>query len=85
MPEVIRTSINISPDTLIKIKAIAVRKGTTQNNIINEFIDKGIKSIEKEKNSIISDEDSFIDMIGMVKAKEPTNAVELKKKAQKGE
>jgi len=52
MGEVIRTSIKIPTDTLIKIKTIAVRKGTSQNNIINDFIDNGLEKIEKKQGKI---------------------------------
>jgi len=32
----------------VKIKELAVRKGTTQNNIINEFINNGLKATENK-------------------------------------
>jgi len=47
MNEVKKTSIHIPIDTLIKIKSIAVKKGTTQNNVIIELINKGLKRNEK--------------------------------------
>lgn len=49
MIEVKKTSIHIPIDTLIKIKSIAVKKGTTQNNVINELINKGLEKNEKIK------------------------------------
>jgi len=52
MEEFIRTSIKIPSETLIKIKAIAVRNGTNQNNIINDFINKGLKNTEKKQGEI---------------------------------
>ena len=60
MGEFIRTSIKIPTETLIKIKTLAVRKGTSQNSIIADFIDQGLKNIEKKqgklKTRIINDE-----------------------------
>ena len=52
MREAIRTSINIPSDTLIKIKTIAVRKGTSQNDVINDFINKGLKNTEEKQGKI---------------------------------
>jgi len=47
--ELKRTTIQIPKNTLIKIKSMAVKKGKTQNNIINELITKGIENEEKIK------------------------------------
>jgi len=49
MNEIKTTTIRIPSDTLIKIKSMAVKKGTTQNNIINDLINKGLKNTEKGK------------------------------------
>jgi len=49
MMELKRTTIQIPKDTLIKIKSMAVKKGKTQNNIINELSTKGIEIEEKIK------------------------------------
>ena len=93
MGEFVRTSINIPSDTLIKIKAIAVRKKTSQNNIINDFINKGLKNTEKKqgkiKTQIINNELKIPapkgyeglkidDLVGKFNL-ENTNAVKLKK------
>ncbi|KZX17523.1 hypothetical protein MBCUT_01980 [Methanobrevibacter cuticularis] len=82
MIEIKQTSIQIPKDTLIKIKAIAVEKGTTQNKVIIDFINKGLENTEpknrKVKARIISDElpepktktktyKSLKDMAGIVK------------------
>ena len=48
MIDVKKTTITIPTDALVKIKELAVRRGTTQNNIINEFINNGLKATEKE-------------------------------------
>ena len=52
MSDFIRTSIKIPKDTLIKIKTIAVREGTSQNHIINDFINKGLEKTEKKQGKI---------------------------------
>jgi hypothetical protein len=49
MIEVKQTSIRLPKEMLIQIKALAVEKETTQNNIITEFIAKGLKATEKDK------------------------------------
>ena len=59
MNEVKKTTVHIPIDTLIKIKSIAVKKGTTQNNVINELINKGLENKSKTKKikaRIINDE-----------------------------
>jgi N-acetylglutamate synthase-like GNAT family acetyltransferase len=48
MMEVKQTSIRLPKEMLIQIKALAVEKETTQNNIITEFIAKGLKTAVKE-------------------------------------
>ena len=52
MVEVKQTSIRLPKEMLIQIKALAVEKETTQNNIITEFIAKGLKTAEKDKSKI---------------------------------
>ena len=52
MIDVKKTTISIPTDALVKIKELAVRKGTTQNNIINEFINNGLKATGKDKPKI---------------------------------
>lgn len=64
MLETKRTTIEISKDTLIKIKAIAVKQGTTQNTIINNLINKGLKATKKQekiKTKVINHEMPFYD------------------------
>ncbi|MDR3291105.1 MAG: hypothetical protein LBT10_03050 [Methanobrevibacter sp.] len=93
MNEVKRTTIQIPTDTLIKIKTMAVKKGKTQNTIINDLIIKGLENIEKGKGKIkarvINDElpkpktnskraKRLEDMAGIIKIDKPVNAVELK-------
>ncbi|MGL6298330.1 MAG: hypothetical protein ACRC1M_04095 [Methanobacteriaceae archaeon] len=83
MAEVIRTSVNIPTDVLIKVKAIAVKKGTSQNNIINEFIGKGIENIEKTTNK--EPKLKFKDLAGRYSAGKEFSAVEDIKKMRNGE
>ena len=86
MIETKRTTIEISTDTLIEIKAMAVKQGTTQNKIIIELINKGLKaSGNKEgkiKSRIINHEMlgydpekklDFKDSAGIVKVENPEN------------
>jgi len=87
------TTLRLPSETLIKIKALAVETGKSQNNIINELIDKGLKANEKNKGKIkarlINKElpeaknvtkkyDSLKDMAGIVKLNHETDSVELK-------
>ncbi|MDR2623856.1 MAG: ribbon-helix-helix domain-containing protein [Methanobrevibacter sp.] len=46
------TTVRLPSDTLIQIKAIAAEKGRSQNNIINDLIEKGLKTIGKNKGEI---------------------------------
>jgi len=96
MMDVKRTSIELPTNTLIKIKAMAVKKGTTQNKIINELINKGFKSTESETKEpkkkipeyLIANKNRKPDpekhekMAGFIKNVEPFNAVELIKEAR---
>jgi predicted DNA-binding protein len=54
MINVKRTTIEIPTNTLIKIKTLAVKEGKTQNNIINELINKGLE----KKNKTTADDKS---------------------------
>ena len=83
MMELKKTSVKIPIDNLIKIKEIAVRKGTTQNNIINEFINKGIENTEKMK--IKEPKIKFKDLAGKYSAGKPFDAVEDIKKMRNKE
>jgi len=88
MLKVKRTTIEIPQDTLIKIKSLAVKEGTTQNKIINKLIDKGLKTTEKNKKKakLINDElpklkgeaEDLEDLAGFVDLDHKTNAVDLK-------
>ncbi|MDR2544846.1 MAG: hypothetical protein LBD03_04780 [Methanobrevibacter sp.] len=83
----VETTIKIENSLLKSIKKIAIDKNTTQNHLMNEYLEKGLKNELKQNlgATLEKQNNEFRDMIGIVKAKEPTNAVELKKKGQKGE
>ncbi|MDR1819547.1 MAG: hypothetical protein LBR15_04775 [Methanobrevibacter sp.] len=83
----VKTTIKIENSLLKSIKKIAIDKNTTQNHLMNEYLEKGLKNELKQNlgATLEKQNNEFRDMIGIVKAKEPTNAVELKKKGQKGE
>ncbi|MDR3223581.1 MAG: hypothetical protein LBT66_07630 [Methanobrevibacter sp.] len=93
MNEIKRTSIQIPNDTLIKIKAMAVKKGKTQNTIINDLIIKGLentgKDEEKIKARIINNElpkpktnskraKRLEDMVGVIKVDKEIDPLQLK-------
>lgn len=73
-------------DIEIKDKEVFIPAALRDNLNIHENYDIEFKFIEE--GMIIKfhkKKDSFKDMIGIVKAKKPTNAIELKKKGQRGE
>jgi adenylate kinase family enzyme len=89
MIDIKRTSIEIPTDTLIKIKEMAVRKGTTQNKIINELIHKGMEKTAQKgkiKAKLINNDlpklegqaENIEDLAGFVDLEYETNAVNLK-------
>jgi hypothetical protein len=81
--DVKKTSIKIPTETLIKLKEIAVRKGTTQNNVINEFINQGIEKAERKKTQ--EPKVKFKDLAGKYSAGKPFDAVEDIKKMRNQE
>ena len=88
MTETARTTLNLDKNVLKNIKIIAVSKETTQTKIINDYLKEGI---QREQIKEISDNFKKVNpnelkkMVGVVKTKKPTNAVELKRKALLGE
>jgi hypothetical protein len=83
MIDVKKTSVIIPVDNLVKLKEIAVRKGTTQNSVINEFIIEGIESTEINK--IQEPKVKFKDLAGKYSADKPFDAVEDIKKMRNKE
>jgi len=47
------TTLRLPSETLIKIKTLAVETGKSQNNIINELINKGLNATIGNKEGII--------------------------------
>lgn len=88
MSATVRTTLNLDKNVLKNIKMIAISKETTQTKIINDYLKECIK---KEEISDISSNLKKVNpkglkkMVGIVKTKKPTNAVELKRKSQLGE
>jgi hypothetical protein len=86
MIEVKQTSIKLPKDLLIAIKARAVEKGTTQNNIITDILTKEFKPTGNRKAKLINDKlpklegkaEDLEDLAGFVELNYETNAVELK-------
>ena len=85
------TTVKIPSNILIKIKTLAVEKGTTQNNIINELINRGLQNAETKKGKIkarkINHEMPFYNpdkkgnlknIVGIVKLDHETDAVKVK-------
>jgi hypothetical protein len=86
-------TININPDLLKTIRKIAKRENTSENNVINDLIAKGIeKSEPKIPEHLITNKDTYnpnpervMKMAGIIKGCKPFNAVELIRDMRKGE
>ena len=85
MPEVKKTRIIIPTDTLIQIKAIAVKQGTTQNTVINDLIKNGLENIELSKKKVNEPKIKFKDLAGKYTSGTPFSAVEDIRKMRNGE
>lgn len=92
MTTTIKKTFVIDENLAKTIKQIALNKDTTQTEIVNNYLKQGIENepeINKESIEIftknVRNNNTFDDMIGIIETKEPTNAVELKRKAQRGE
>lgn len=99
MTSEITTTIKMPKETLIKIKSLAVEKGTSQKNIINELLNQALsmkenKNTKKIKAKIINDKlmkpqtktkkyNSLKDMAGIIKLDHKTDSVELKNSVYK--
>ncbi|KZX17202.1 hypothetical protein [Methanobrevibacter filiformis] len=58
------TTIKMPKETLIKIKTLAVEKGTTQKNIINELLNEALNRKEHENTGKIKSRVINHEMIG---------------------
>ncbi|KZX12125.1 DUF6364 family protein [Methanobrevibacter filiformis] len=79
----LRTTLNLDKDIIKSIKIIAANKNSTQTEIINEYLKKGLES-EDEKNKIpqylIANKNTFnpdperrMKFAGIIKTKKPFN------------
>jgi hypothetical protein len=76
----IRTTVILDKSIIKQIKRVALEKETTQTEIINDYLQKGLNNENTEKKGNSEDKYNFEDMIGMIS--EDTNAMELKRKGQ---
>ncbi|MCL2688034.1 MAG: ribbon-helix-helix domain-containing protein [Methanobrevibacter sp.] len=81
----ITTTIKMPKETLIRIKSLAVEKGTSQKNIINDLLNKALKITDNKTNGkikarVINKEmigynpdkkHTSMDLIGIVKVDNP--------------
>jgi hypothetical protein len=91
----LRTTLNIDKDIIKTIKVIALNKNSTQTEIINYYLKKGLES-EDTKNKIpeylITNKKTYNPdkirkkkMAGIIKVKEPFDAAELINSSRSGE
>ena len=81
----IKTTINIENDILNELKTIADRKDTSQTEIINKILKKGIileKEVEKQEKT---KGNNFLKLSGIVTAPKPFSATEEIRKLRNGE
>lgn len=87
----VKTSINLDTKLINTVKRIANNRGTTQTEIITEYIKQGIKKepkVNKVKLKILVEQDpnaSIDDMIGSIKAPKGFNSVKALDEIRKGE
>ena len=67
----VKTTISLEKGLIKAVKQIALNKDTTQTEIINKYIKKGI---ENEKNTD-KEIKSLNDIVGIIKVDEPMNSV----------
>lgn len=91
----IRTTLNLDKDVMKRIKVVALNKNTTQTEIINKYLKKGLeseKSVDKIPNYLIANNDTYNPdpeeiekMAGMFITDKPFNAVKIVRKIRKGD
>lgn len=83
----VRTTLNLDEDVIKSIKVVALNKNTTQTEIINKYLKKGLQS-EKEKdkipNYLIANTETYDpdqkrkkEMAGIIKTKRSFDAVKI--------
>jgi len=86
-----KTSINLDTKLIETVKRIATNRGTTQTEVITEYIKQGIKKepkTNKTKLKVLVKQDpnaSIDDMIGTIEAPKGFNSVKALKEIRKGE
>jgi hypothetical protein len=91
----LRTTLNIDKDIIKSIKVVALNKNSTQTEIINEYLKKGLET-EEDKNKIPSyliankktynpDKLREKKLAGFIKTKNTFDAVELINDSRRGE
>ncbi|NYB52789.1 MAG: hypothetical protein HVN35_09565 [Methanobacteriaceae archaeon] len=81
----VKTNMNIERDLLKELKILANSKETTQTEIINQLLKKGIMLEKEEKKQKKTKGDNFLKLAGIVTAKKPFSATEEVKKLRNGE
>jgi len=81
----VKTTMNIERDLLEELKILANSKETTQTEMLNQLLKKGILLEKEEKKQAKTKGDNFLKLAGIVTAKEPFSATEEVKKLRNGE
>jgi len=91
----IRTTLNIDKDVIKSIKVIALNRDSTQTEIINEYLKKGLESEEglnkipgyliANKKTYKPDKARKKELAGFIKVETPFDAVKLIEDSRKGE
>ncbi|MDR2544081.1 MAG: DUF6364 family protein [Methanobrevibacter sp.] len=91
----LRTTLNIDKDIIKSIKVIAINKKSTQTEIINEYLKKGLEEEEKKnkipdylianKKTFNPDKSRKKELAGFIKVKNTFDAVELINDSRRGE
>ena len=77
---IIKTTIKIDDNLLKSVKKIAIDKNETQNNLMNEYIRRGVNKELKPKK-----QESLKVISGLGTAPEPFDSVKELKKVENGE
>jgi len=77
---IIKTTIKIEDNLLKSVKKIAIDKNETQNNLMNEYIRKGVNTDLKPKK-----QENLELISGLGTASEPFDSVKELKKVENGE
>jgi len=81
----VKTTMNIEQDLLKELKSLANSKETTQTEMLNQLLKKGLLLEKEEKKQAKTKGDNFLRLAGIVTAKEPFNATEEVKRLRNGE